>query len=136
MNLYSTRLVGPPSLPSAGTAVVRKMRSPHTMGEEWPRPGTLAFHAICSSSLQCNGASPRAIPSSFGPRQWGQSASPARAADAQTTNANKRPLLCMRLIILWLPGDRAGGASRGSVSRFRRFGGSVEDALQSDLMDV
>ena len=60
-----------------GTAVVTKMRSPQTTGDENPRPGTVAFQAIRSVLFQVSGASPRAIPSFEGPRQAGQSASPA-----------------------------------------------------------
>src|SRR5690242_952427 len=88
---------GPPRRPAGaagaggaepvGTAVVRKMRSPQTTGDELPLPGTVTFQAICSVSLQCKGASPAAIPSSLGPRQWGQ---PSTAANtpAPATSAS------------------------------------------------
>src|SRR5512142_1451771 len=73
-----------------GTAVVTKIRSPHTTGVECPRPGTGAFHATPFESLQDTGASPRAIPLSSGPRQRGHvSGAPASAkAPAKNATAN------------------------------------------------
>src|SRR5207302_1792938 len=56
---------------TVGTAVVRKILSPQTTGEEWPRPGIVAFHLVFSVSLQRSGASVRAIPSSDGPLHLG-----------------------------------------------------------------
>ena len=69
---------------AVGTAVVRKIRSPHTTGDECPLPGTVAFHLMPSVSLHRRGAAPTAMPSAFGPRQYAQSPSAAiRTAPAQ-----------------------------------------------------
>ena len=59
---------GPPSID-----VVRKTRSPQTIGDEWPRPGTGVFHAMFlpgdhSSGYDASGEMPR--PS--GPRHCAQ----------------------------------------------------------------
>src|SRR5271154_3092685 len=67
-------------LGAGGTEVVTKIRSPQITGEECPRPGTSAFHLMCSVSLQVSGASPRAMPFQSGPRHWAQS--PGPEADA------------------------------------------------------
>jgi hypothetical protein len=53
-------------------AVVTKTKSPHTMGLEFPRPGMSVFQRTFSVALQVTGASPTAIPSATGPRQYGQ----------------------------------------------------------------
>src|SRR5258708_29533339 len=70
------------------------MRLPTTVGDPWPRPGTVTFHRIPSVSLQrtggfCPGA---AMPSRVGPRHAGQSAAEmAMGNAAQARSAMVRP---------------------------------------------
>ena len=53
--------------------VVRKMRSPHTIGDECPRPGTGRFHRTLTVSDQRSGYPvPSTTPCPEGPRQRGQ----------------------------------------------------------------
>ena len=64
---------------------VRKMRSPQTAGVDSPMPGSVNFQARLSLSLQCVGRSfSLLIPSSAGPRHWGQFSADAAPAAAST----------------------------------------------------
>src|SRR5436305_4869303 len=57
------------------TAVVRKMRSPQTTGQEWPRPGIGVFQRTlvpAFTSQVTGGFCPSATPVAFGPRNDGQ----------------------------------------------------------------
>src|SRR5262245_56662446 len=67
------------------------MRSPCTVGEPWPRPGSGTFQTMPSDSLHRTGVSPpgAAIPSLVGPRQAGQSDAGFTAAHA-TLEASAR----------------------------------------------
>src|SRR5690606_35907761 len=58
---------------SSSSAVARKTRSPTTVGEECPRPGTAVFQTTPCSLLHSSGAGPAAIPFRVGPRHPGQS---------------------------------------------------------------
>src|SRR5438876_9203024 len=56
-------------------ALVTKIRFPHTMGLEWPRPGMGVFHRTFfpfSTSHAVGVAYPSAIPLALGPRKEGQ----------------------------------------------------------------
>jgi len=68
------------------TAVVTKILSPHSTGLELPRPGISVFQRTFCVSLQCSGASPIAMPSAAGPRQYGQSPFPAATHSAHVKN--------------------------------------------------
>ena len=60
---------------SSSRQVVTKMRSPQTMGEEWPLPGMGTRQKTLSVLLQWVGMSVSSeVPSPCGPRQLGQSA--------------------------------------------------------------
>ena len=55
-----------------GQAVTVKTRSPQTIGEAWPTPGSSVFHAAFATA-HCVGTSfSRQVPSARGPRQQGQ----------------------------------------------------------------
>jgi len=91
----------PRAFTPVGTAVVMKIRSPHTTGEENPRPGISVFHAMLEVSVHRRGASPGATPVDAGPRHCGQAwedASPpgdcAASATTVTLNRAKRIALC------------------------------------------
>ena len=57
------------------------MRSPHTIGDDVPRPGRGAFHATPSSLVQRVGRPvSRETPVASGPLQWGQFSAPAVTA--------------------------------------------------------
>ena len=80
--------------PANGIAVVRKMRSPQTMGVEWPRPGIGVFQRmfVPSASSQSSGGSPSgATPVASGPRHAGQLsiASPLASPSARAAPATK-----------------------------------------------
>jgi len=70
--------------PLAGTALVRKMRSPHTTGLEWPKPGIAVFQRMFlpDSTFHSVGGEPAPTPLAEGPRNWGQFVSVAPAARA------------------------------------------------------
>src|SRR5258706_720199 len=54
-------------------AVSRKIRSPHTIGDEWPRPGISVFQTTLLVALQWTGTFDSTLdPSPRGPRQHGQ----------------------------------------------------------------
>src|SRR5712691_2787934 len=83
------RLRGASAAADVGTAVVRKILSPQSTGEECPRPGIVAFHLIFSVSLQRSGASVRAIPLSSGPRHFGHWPGSAAGISGQTAINNR-----------------------------------------------
>ena len=65
--------VEPGLVTAPSTAVVRKIRLPHTTGDEWPRPGMGVFHSTFSDALQVSGRPVSAeTPWPFGPRNCGQ----------------------------------------------------------------
>src|ERR1039457_2180448 len=73
-------------LGSLETAVVTKIRSPHTMGEESARPGISTLQTILVplvASHLTGGLAPSPMPEADGPRNCGQS--PANAAPAAAT---------------------------------------------------
>ena len=52
---------------------VRKIRSPHTIGEEWPGPGSVVFQITFDVALHCTGRPVSTeIPWLPGPRNCGQ----------------------------------------------------------------
>src|SRR5439155_23323699 len=56
-----------------GTADTRKRRSPHTIGEADPRPGTSTFHRTFFVSLHSSGGlALRDTPLAYGPRHCAQ----------------------------------------------------------------
>jgi hypothetical protein len=62
----------------SSSAVVKKTRSPLTIGLEWPRPGTFASQRIFSVRLHfVTTCASWLLPSSVGPRHHGQSPSAA-----------------------------------------------------------
>src|SRR6185503_16831452 len=69
-------------LESAETAVVTNTRSPQTTGDEFASPGTSTFHTTLvpfSTSKFTGVLAPLPTPEAPGPRNWGQSPSPAHA---------------------------------------------------------
>src|SRR5688572_27401570 len=73
---------------ASDTAVVRKMRSPQTIGLEWPRPGMGALHTtlVDDPTFQAiGGLASLATPEADGPRNDGHCCAPATAATV--TNA-------------------------------------------------
>src|ERR1700685_3770508 len=72
-------------------SVVKKIRSPHTTGEECPRPSTGVFQATLRSALQDTGTSLSGeIPFPVGPRQPGQSSAAASANALKQTIVGRR----------------------------------------------
>src|SRR5262245_29310694 len=70
-------------------AVVKKIRSPQTIGEEWPRPGTAVFHKIFSVADHLSGyPEPDANPCPEGPRHRGQYRAPSPSTPIIATLAN------------------------------------------------
>src|SRR5512146_920597 len=55
-------------------AVVRKMRLPHTTGDDQPLPGTLATHATFCVGPHADGSGPVPSPAPFAPLNRGQAA--------------------------------------------------------------
>src|SRR5262245_757478 len=66
--------------PDSETALVRKIRSPQTIGLEWPSPGTSVFHStfLPDSPFHSVGGFPALTPEAAAPRNWGQFRSAAR----------------------------------------------------------
>ena len=65
--------LNPPSL----TADVTNTRSPHTIGDDQPRPGTSTAHAtFCVADHLTGNCAASATPAAFGPRNCGQSVGP------------------------------------------------------------
>jgi len=70
--------------PLAGTALVRKMRSPHTTGLEWPKPGIAVFQRtfLPDSTFHSVGGRTGADAAGGGSTKLGQFVSVAPAARA------------------------------------------------------
>src|SRR5262245_6977210 len=74
-----------------GSQLVRKTRSPCTIGEEWPTPGTGAFQATLSAALHLRGKFfSDEWPSRRGPRHMGQSSAWREAGSARRSNEATR----------------------------------------------
>src|SRR5262249_552783 len=98
---------------SVFVAVWTNTRSPHTMGDELPRPGRAFFHKMPFSALKATGtALSSATPVPLGPRKRGQlSADAASAVTKRTTTETAwRNWLCIRAV-------------PGGMSDFHRVGG-------------
>src|SRR5687768_13381395 len=62
------------------------MRSPHTTGDDDPRPGISTFHLMfCVSLHTVGGSACRDTPVAWGPRHWGQNFSASVLADQPAT---------------------------------------------------
>src|ERR1700730_7606262 len=71
-------------------SVVRKIRSPHTTGDECPRPSTGVFHATLRSAFHDEGTSFNGeMPLAVGPRQPGQSSEPPSDAASARPDTSK-----------------------------------------------
>jgi hypothetical protein len=64
-------------LPVALSALVRKMRSPETAGDECPAPGSSTFHRTSASETFSGRFSAAPTPEPFGPRKRGHSGADA-----------------------------------------------------------
>ena len=64
------------------SAVVKKIRSPQTIGLEWPKPGISLLQRMFffDSTFHSSGVAPLPMPFADGPRNWGQFASAPKAA--------------------------------------------------------
>src|SRR4029450_7384299 len=95
------------------TAVVRNTRSPQTIGDDQPRPGTSATHATFSVVENVTGSvESSATPAPPGPRNCGQvggGAACPRDPVASTTIANQASLRMRRIVA---PNVRRGMAVR------------------------
>src|SRR5882757_8864919 len=58
---------------------VRKIRPPHTIGDDSPAP-TAAFHRTFWSGPKCTGGLPSPMPEEFGPLNWGHHTLPPFSA--------------------------------------------------------
>src|SRR5690242_4434220 len=85
--------------PFAGTALVRKMRSPQTTGLECPNPGTADFHrTFLPPSFHSVTGVPVPMPLAAGPRNCGQLLSAAKAAAAQKSRTIGRHCSIDRIV--------------------------------------
>src|SRR5689334_17673379 len=72
-------------------AVVRKIRSPKAMGEEWPLPGMGVFQAMLSELLQWRGRLASVLwPLSWGPRHMGHSSAIAGIEQSSSSRDSNR----------------------------------------------
>src|SRR5262245_9098715 len=72
--------------------VVRKIRLPETIGDEWPRPGIAIFQRTFLESLHSSGRSFSAeIAAAPGPRHCGQSPARAKATRRQESARSAAP---------------------------------------------
>src|SRR5215212_5120454 len=91
------------------TAEVTKTRSPHTIGDDQPRPGRSAVQATCSVVDHDTGSeASSAMPAPFGPRNCGQ-AGGAAARTAGTSTAPART----RVTKMRMPDGTADGTGVG-----------------------
>ena len=97
-------------------AVVRKMRSPRTTGEDEPLPGTGVFQRTFSVPDQVvGGVASELVPSTLGPRQFGQPDS-AWARDESPMGASRARASLESSFMSWVskPWWVAMVASRGA----------------------
>jgi hypothetical protein len=85
----------PGTTTSLSTAVVKKIRSPQTIGDEWPRPGIGVFQRTFFSVHSVGTSAAVEMPWPAGPRQPGQLASgstagPARIVDTPAAREKRR----------------------------------------------
>ena len=90
-------------------AVVRNMRSPQTIGDEWARPGIGVFHAMPDVGVQATGSALSSeTPLESAPRQPGQlgpaHSAPTLAIVAMATHTDRR--------VIWDMGHRIAPLSR------------------------
>src|SRR5215217_6645354 len=94
------------------TAEVTKTRSPHTIGDDQPRPGRSAVQATCSVVDQDTGSeASSAIPAPFGPRNCGQAAGAAARTAGTRTAPARASVTRMRMPDGTADGTGAGGGS-------------------------
>ena len=55
--------------PALSPVLVKKMRSPHSTGDEWPVPGNSAFQLMSASEILVGTLVAWLIPEPFGPRK-------------------------------------------------------------------
>ena len=73
----------------SGTAVAVKTRSPHTIGEACPTPGTAVFQTALATFQRFGTFVSKLVPSALGPRQSGQFS--ALAELGKLKKPSKRP---------------------------------------------
>ena len=104
---------------SSFEGVLRKILSPHTVGDEPLHAGISTFHLMFLSGAQVSGRffAPAAVPSPFGPRQPGQSAAPAGRATASASRGTIKGNEGRREgnFIRGREGTREGDAIRGGT---------------------
>src|SRR6266478_3997606 len=89
-----------PSSTAPSIAVVKKMRFPHTIGEEWPSPGIGVFQRMFFVGLHSSGRFFSVeMPLPEGPRHCGQSA--ARPGTVKITTASSI-LIGINHFLRWL----------------------------------
>ena len=85
-----------------GIAVETNSRSPHTTGDDEPRPGISVFHRMFFVSLHSTGGSAvLETPFAYGPRHWGQNRS-ATGSAASSTNDSSAALVTAASPATWI----------------------------------